>query len=163
MSDREHMANQSSRAEQRNLANQRSRGRSLAVQALYQWQISETDSGDLLNQFHADETMDGADREYFDALVRGCLAEAASLRALYDAHLDRPEVQLDPVERAIMLVAVYELRERIDVPWRVVLNEAVSLARRFGAEESHRYINAVLDRVARELRPAEMQSGGNSR
>lgn len=145
-------------SQERETARRRGRARSLAVQALYQWQLSETESTDLLRQFHEDESMDGADAEYFDALVRGCMGSASSLRESFDRHLDRPEVQLDPVERAILLVAAWEFRERIDVPWRVVLDEAVTLARRFGAEESHRYINAVLDRVAREQRPTETGS-----
>lgn len=140
---------------EREIARGRGRARSLAVQALYQLQLSETESADLLRQFHEEEGMDGADADYFDELVRGCMGAAASLREHFDRHLDRPEVQLDPVERAILMLATWEFRERMDVPWRVVLDEAVTLARRFGAEESHRYINAVLDRVARELRPTE--------
>jgi hypothetical protein len=87
-------------------------------------------------------------------------ADAEALRAIYLPHLDRPEDQLDPVERAVILVGVLELRERMEVPYRVVLDEAVSLARRYGAEDSHRYVNAVLDRVAAELRGEERGGGG---
>ncbi|MCP1727140.1 N utilization substance protein B [Natronospira proteinivora] len=142
-------------SETREIAQRRSRARHLAVQAVYQWQLADTDTADLLAQFHEEDGMDRADGEYFDALVRQCLADPATIKSQFDAFLDRPEVQLDPVERAILMVATLELRDRIEVPWRVVLDEAVSLARRFGADDSHRFINAVLDRAAAELRKTE--------
>ena len=146
----------------RELSQRRSKARHLAVQALYQWQISDTDSADLLAQFHQDEGMAKAEGEYFDAIIRGCLADTAALKGIFDAFLDRPEVQLDPVERAILLVGTWEMRERLDVPWRVVLDEAVSLAHRFGAEDSHRFINAVLDKASVELRAVERKAAGKS-
>lgn len=139
----------------REQAQQRSRARHLAVQAVYQWQLADTDTGDLLTQFREDETMYRADNELFEQLVRACLKEPAAVKALFDGYLDRPEVQLDPVERAILMVSSCELRDRIDVPWRVVLDEAVSLARRFGSDDSHRFINAVLDKVSADLRQDE--------
>ena len=142
-------------SETRELAQRRSKARHLAVQAVYQWQLADTGTADLLAQFHEEEGMDRADGEYFDTLVRQCLADPATIKSQFDAFLDRPEVQLDPVERAILMVATLELRDRIEVPWRVVLDEAVSLARRFGADDSHRFINAVLDRAAGELRKSE--------
>jgi len=146
----------------RELSQRRSKARHLAVQAVYQWQIADSETGDLLAQFHQDEGMDRADGEYFDAMVRACLADAPSLKAVFDTYLDRPEVQLDPVERAILLVATWELRERVDVPWKVVLDEAVSLAHRFGSDDSHRFINAVLDRASRDLRATERKAAGKS-
>jgi len=142
----------------REIAQRRSKARHLAVQAVYQWQLADTDTADLITQFHEEEGMAKADGEYFDALVRACLYEPASLKASFDRFLDRPEVQLDPVERAILMVSTVELRDRLDVPWRVVLDEAVSLARRFGADDSHRFINAVLDKASAELRQLERKA-----
>lgn len=142
----------------REQAERRSKARHLAVQAVYQWQLAHTDTGDLLAQFREDEMMARADREFFDERVRACLSDPNALKKLFDGYLDRPEVQLDPVERAILMVATSELRDRIDVPWRVVLDEAVSLAKRFGADDSHRFINAVLDKVSADLRTLERQS-----
>jgi transcription antitermination protein NusB len=146
--------------ERQRMSQRRHRARSLAVQALYQWQLADTGSGDLIVQFHQDEGMDRADGEYFDELVRACVGDADGLREIYLPHLDRPEDQLDPIERAIILVGVQELRRRLDVPYRVVLDEAISLARRYGSEDSHRYVNAVLDGVASRLRQGERGAGG---
>ncbi|MEA5444503.1 transcription antitermination factor NusB [Gammaproteobacteria bacterium AB-CW1] len=144
---------------ERELIKRRSKARHLAVQAVYQWQLAATDTADLLAQFHEDEGMDKADGEYFDGLVRACIGDPDRLKGVYADYLDRPEVQLDPVERAILMVAAHELQEHLEVPWRVVLDEAVSLARRFGAEDSHRFINAVLDKASAELRKLERGAG----
>ncbi|HEV2321090.1 MAG TPA: transcription antitermination factor NusB, partial [Gammaproteobacteria bacterium] len=99
------------------------------------------------------------DTEYFEALFKGVVAGSADLETAFSPHLDRPAAQLDPIERGILLLGTYELKERLDVPYKVVLNEAVELAKDFGAEESHKYINAVLDKTAVELRRAERAAG----
>ena len=97
----------------------------------------------------------GVDREYFEELLRGCIKSKPDLDASITPFIDRPLEQLDPVEAAILMIGIYELRSRLDVPYRVVINEAVDLAKRFGATDAHKYVNAVLDRAAKELRTAE--------
>jgi N utilization substance protein B len=133
----------------------RSMARKLAMQALYQWQMTDHSANDLVNQFVGSEDFGGADREYFEELVRGCIKQKASIDATIAPFIDRPLDQLDPVETAILMMGMFELKSRIDVPYRVVINEAIDLAKRFGATDAHKYVNAVLDRAARELRAAE--------
>ncbi len=130
----------------------RSVARKLAMQALYQWQLTAQSAADINLQFLEGEDADGADREYFTELLKGCIAGNASINETMIAFVDRPLEQLDPVENAILLIGIYELRSRIDVPYRVVINEAVDLCKRFGATDAHKYVNAVLDRAAREIR-----------
>ena len=133
----------------------RARARRLALQGLYQWQLSgDTAQGIIAGLLESQNTKD-TDLEYFEALLRGVLAESAALESSFAPHLDRPIIQLDPVERAVLLLGTYELKERPEVPYKVVLNEAVELTKSFGAEDSHKYVNAVLDKTASELRRAE--------
>lgn len=131
----------------------RSRARELLVQALYQWQLAEHDRAELFSQFRARPEYERVDREFFDEALRAIIAEQASLESTAARFADRPVAQLDPVERGILLLGFYELKDRLEIPFRVVINEAVNLAKRFGAEEGHKYVNAVLDRAALELRP----------
>lgn len=138
----------------------RSRARRLAMQALYQWQLSSGAAGDIVGEFRADQNMDGVDEDYFTELVRECADRREALESAVDALLDRPVAQLDPVERALLWIGVYEFQHHIEVPYRVVINEAVDLAKRFGADESHRYINAILDRAAGALRSVEISDSG---
>jgi N utilization substance protein B len=133
----------------------RSVARKLAVQALYQWQLNEAPWQDLLKDFSTEEDMARADCEYFAEIVRAVVETRAALDTRLAAWVDRAPQDLDPVEHAVLLIGVHELAHRPDVPWRVVVNEAVSLTRRFGATDAHKYVNAVLDRAARELRPHE--------
>ena len=133
----------------------RSVARKLALQALYQLQLNDAPWQDLLKEFSTEEDMARADREYFDEIVRAVVETRADLDTRLATWVDRPPQDLDPVEHAVLLIGVHELAQRPDVPWRVVVNEAVSLTRRFGATDAHKYVNAVLDRAARELRPHE--------
>ena len=133
----------------------RSVSRKLALQAIYRAQINEGPWQDLISEFSTAEDMPRADREYFDELIRGIVTGRDGLDARLAEWLDRRPDDLDPVEHAILLVGTYELVSRPDVPYRVVINEAVTLARKFGATDGHKFINAVLDRAARELRPDE--------
>ncbi|WJW76222.1 transcription antitermination factor NusB [Thiohalobacter sp. IOR34] len=133
----------------------RNRARRLAMQALYQWQLSATEPTELVRQFESDDEFRGVDRDYFEALVRGVTDAVEELDALFEADLDRPLKEIDPVEKAVLRLAAYELRSRLDVPYRVVLNEAVALTKKFGAEQAHTYVNGVLDKLARRLRSAE--------
>ena len=137
----------------------RARARELLVQALYQAQIAGHDRRELAAQFRERRDYERVDREYFDEALRGIMDAQASLEEAAREFADRPLSQLDPVERGILLLGLYELRERLEIPYRVVINEAVNLAKRFGAADGHKYINAVLDRAAAELRPAGERSG----
>ena len=139
----------------RTLSSQRSVARKLALQALYRWQLNECPWQDLIQEFHDAEDMPRADREYFRELVEGVWRTRAALDADLSTWADRGPTLLDPIEHAILLIGVYELRHRQDVPYRVAINEAVTLAKRFGATDGHKYVNAVLDRAARALRPDE--------
>ena len=106
-------------------------------------------------EFSSADDMAHADREYFRVLIEGVCGSHAALDAELAAWMDRPPQQLDPVEHAVLLIAAHELERQPDVPFRVVINEAVSLTKRFGATDGHKFVNAVLDRAARTLRPHE--------
>ncbi len=129
--------------------------RKLALQALYRWQLNECPWQDLIQEFGDADDMPRADREYFRELVEGVWRSREALDAELSSWADRGPSLLDPIEHAILLIGVYELRHRQDVPYRVAINEAVTLAKRFGATDGHKYVNAVLDRAARALRPDE--------
>jgi N utilization substance protein B len=133
----------------------RSIARKLAMQALYQWQLTQQSAAEITKQFLESEESAGVDREHFEELLGKTIAQHDQLEAALTPYLDRPLDQLDPVETAILLIGMYELRERLDIPYRVVINEAVDLCKRFGATDAHKYVNAVLDRAARESRAAE--------
>ena len=137
----------------------RSIARKLAMQALYQWQITGQEPSEVHRQFTEGEQLAQADREYFRELLIELLAVREALDALIADYADRDVAQLDPVEHGILLIGLYELNHRPDDPYRVVIDEAVKLCKRFGAEDGHKYVNALLDRAARELRPDE--AGGS--
>jgi transcription antitermination protein NusB len=144
-------------------ARARSLSRKLAMQALYQWQLAGQSAADLRLQFAAEDGYGDADDEYFAALVGGVTESAEALDEQLRPLIDRPLPQLDPVERAVLWIGVYELTQRPDVPYRVVINESVELAKRFGATDGYKFVNAVLDRAARALRPAEQAAPDRSR
>jgi N utilization substance protein B len=129
--------------------------RKLALQALYRWQLNACPWQDLVREFGEAEDMARADRDYFRALIEGVVGARESLDTRLAALADRRPELLDPIEHAILLIGLYELSARPEVPYRVAINEAVGLAKRFGATDGHKFVNAVLDRAARELRPAE--------
>lgn len=133
----------------------RSIARKLAMQALYQWQLTQHSAAEIKQQFLENEESAGVDREYFDEVVGGCIDRHEELAVALQPFLDRPLDRLDPVETAILMIGMFELQQRLDVPYRVVINEAVDLCKRFGATDAHKYVNAVLDRAAREVRAAE--------
>ena len=120
----------------------------MLVKALYQWQIAETSESDLLEQFAAAPEYSRIDQEYFRALLHVAIDDAHDLDAIVAARADRDIAQLDAIGRAVLLTALAELRERADVPTKVIINEAVDLAKRYGPSESHRFVNAVLDKAA---------------
>lgn len=136
----------------------RRRTRRLLLQALYQWQLSGNDFAAIRAHCEADDAWGRIDADYFDAVLKGVMRSASELDALLAPLLDRDVAALDQVERALLRMAAYELRERIEVPFKVIIDEATSLARTFGAESSFRYVNAVLDALAAELREVEVRA-----
>ena len=130
--------------------------RRMTVQAVYHWLVNETTPEQLLKQFRDDPGLGRADGDYFNELLNGTVQQMGALDVHITPLLDRPLTQLDPVEHAVLLVAAYELAHKPDVPWRVVVNEAVNLAKMFGAEEGYKFVNGVLDKLARTLRAAEI-------
>lgn len=137
----------------------RHKARELALQALYQWQLAGHSAHDLIVQFLSHESSTGCDRDYFARLVQGILSDPERLTVAFGRWLDRSESQLDPIERAVLLLGSYELLDCLEVPYRVVINEAVQLAKTFGGTDSHKYVNSILDRVARAGRVTEIQGG----
>ena len=133
----------------------RSIARKCAMQVLYQWQLTKQSVDELLLQHLGSDELAGADVEYFSELIRECIARHEALDGVIAEHADRPVEQLDLVEHAILYIGMYELCERLDVPYRVVINEAVDLTKRFGATDGHRYVNALLDKAAQAKRAAE--------
>ena len=129
----------------------RSRARRRILQALYKWQVAGQDPTDIERQFLSEHRLGRMDLEYFSEVFLAVTAQVETLDAAFDGFLDRPARTLDPVELALLRLGTYELRERFEVPYRVCMNEAVELAKVFGAEQSHRFINGVLDRVGRQV------------
>lgn len=136
----------------------RTRARELLVQALYQKQIAGHECGELLEQFHQQAAYDRVDQAFFDEALPLICRSQADLENKIDNLIDRPIDQLDPIELSVLLIGVYELESRIDVPYRVVINEGVNLAKRFGATDGHKYINACLDNAAQSLRSTEIRA-----
>lgn len=129
--------------------------RKLALQALYRWQLNACPWQDLMSEFALAEEAPRADREFFESLVRGICENIATLDAELSSWCDRPADQLDPIEHAALLIGLQELHAHPEVPFRVAISEAVGLSRRFGATDGHKFVNAVLDKAARALRPHE--------
>jgi N utilization substance protein B len=126
------------------------------MQALYQWQMTGQSGKEIVLQFSADDEHDRADHELFRDLVHNVIDDCESLDREIGELSDRAVEQLDPVEHSILMIGVYELRSRIDVPYKVVINEAVELCRSYGAEDGHKFVNALLDRAAQKYREAEV-------
>lgn len=136
----------------------RTRARELLLQALYQKQIAGHDREELARQFRDQAAYERVDQEFFDELLVAICDSEADLDAAVASVIDRPLEQLDPVERGILHIGVFELQQRVDIPYRVVINEGVNLAKRFGAIDGHKYINACLDSAAQTLRQTEIDS-----
>lgn len=134
----------------------RRRSREIALQALYAWQMG---SGDALEQVRAIDDDGRTDRELAEALVRGVQARASELEGLIAPCLDREFRRLSPVERAILYIGAFELQEHPETPFRVVLNEAIELGKSFGGTGGHKYVNGVLEKLARGLRAQEVAGG----
>ena len=145
-----------SKAAHNTLAAERRKARHYGMQALYQWHMAGASLAAIEAEFRADYDFSHVDLEYFQALLHGVPACVDELEARLEPLLDRKLSDLDPIERTLLRMGTFELAHRPDVPYKVVINEAVSLAKKFGATDGHKYINGVLDKVARELRKVEI-------
>ncbi|MCH7830315.1 MAG: transcription antitermination factor NusB [Proteobacteria bacterium] len=141
-------------------AGARTRARELMVQALYQKLLAGHPTAELMSQFHEQVAYERVDQAFFDEQLPAISDSQEQLEEKIGELIDRPVDQLDPVERAILLIGVHELESRSDIPYRVVINECINLAKRFGALGSHKYINACLDFAAKSLRETETQAQG---
>ena len=144
------------------MSNARTKARRNVVQALYQWQLSGDELADIEAQFLSEYDMKKVDVEYFKKLLRQIPLRLHELDDHLLPCLDRPVAEVDPVERAVLRLATYELEFCLDIPYRVVINESVELAKRFGAEHGHKYVNGVVDQIAKKLRSIEMQAMNTS-
>ena len=133
----------------------RHRARELALQGIYQWRITAGDAAQIEKQIHAEKNLGRYDQELFSKLLRGALGSHADLEALLAQYVDRPLAELSPVEFAVLLLGAFELAQHLEVPYKVVINEAVELAKTFGGTDGHKYVNGVLDKLAPQLRAAE--------
>jgi len=143
---------------QKSVAKARGKSRRLAMQAIYQWQMTGDSITGIKQQFFDENDPSKIDMEYFSELVSGVAANLSDLDALLEKYMTRTIESVDPIERAILRLGAYEFINRLDVPYRVVLNEAVNITKEFCAEKSHAFVNAVLDKVAKEIRHIEVQA-----
>ncbi|NMT65495.1 transcription antitermination factor NusB [Marinobacter orientalis] len=136
-------------------AGDRRRARALAMQGLYQRHFSKSSITDIESEFIVDNDMSKVDTAYFRDLLRGVHREQAELDRLLEPFLDRPIHEVDAIELAIVRLGAYELKHRLDVPYKVVINEGIEMAKRFGGTEGHRFVNSLLDKLSHRLRLAE--------
>lgn len=136
----------------------RTNARKAAVQALYQWQMTGQSLIEIEGQFLEEERLKDAQKSYFTELFHGVPKNLEAIDQALSEFVDRPVDMIDPVERAILRIGVYELVNRLDMPYRVVLNEGINLAKYFGADGSHKYVNGILDKVAQQKRAVEIKS-----
>ncbi|MBY4675546.1 transcription antitermination factor NusB [Marinobacterium arenosum] len=140
------------------LTEQRRSARAFALQALYSWSLTGNPINELEAQFRVDNDMRNTDLQLFSELLRGVASRKSELDKTFEPFLDRMLDDLDPVELNVLRIGSYELLQRLEVPYRVAINESVELAKIFGATDSHRYVNGVLDKVAQRARMAEIQA-----
>ena len=131
----------------------RRKARELAVQAVYSWQLSQNSVTDIAANFLTDNSARRFDIDYFQQLLSGVAADVGNIDNAIAPHVDRPLADVDHVEKAILRVAIYELNDCLDVPYKVVINEAIELAKTFAADDSHKFVNGVLDKAVKLIRP----------
>ncbi len=141
----------------------RRRSREAALQGLYEWLLSGSEPGVIDAHVREQEGFDKCDHAHFDALLHGCIAEAAQIDAVLTRHVDRKTTDLSPIEHGVLMIGTYELKHCIDIPYKVAINEAVELAKSFGGTDGHKYVNGVLDKAAIDLRPVEVEAYRSSR
>ena len=141
----------------------RRRAREAALQGLYEWLVGGGDPGEIDAHMREQEGFEQVDAAHFDALLHGCIGEAAALDGVLARHVDRKTTELSPIEHGVLMIGAYELSHCIDVPYKVAINEAVELAKSFGGTDGHKYVNGVLDKAAAELRPVEVEAARAAR
>jgi N utilization substance protein B len=139
----------------------RRRARRRALQALYQWQLNDDSATRIIKQFLEEQNFEDVDADYFRHLVRDVIARGSALDEQLAPHIERVDTSLDQMERVILRIGALELMDHPEIPYRVVIDEAVDLAHRFGAEQGHSFVNGVLDRLARETRPIEYRAAAD--
>ena len=140
------------------LAKGRSNARKKAAQALYQWLMSGNDLADIEAQFHEEQNMEKVDTDFFHKLLHEVPANVAELDKLIAKYSDRRDDELDPIEQSILRLSTYELNSCIDVPYKVVISEAITLAKMFGTDKSHAFVSRIVDKLAKDLRKTEIKS-----
>ena len=140
------------------LAKGRSNARKKATQALYQWHMSGNDLAEIEEQFYQEQNMEKVDTDYFHKLLHQVPTEIVSLDQLIGKYSDRKESELDPIEQSILRLSSFELKNCIDVPYKVVISEAITLSKMFGSDKSHAFVNSILDKLAKELREVEIKN-----
>jgi len=136
----------------------RHRARELALQGVYQWRVTAGDETQIEKQIQGEKNLGRYDKELFSKLLRGALSQHADIEVLLAPHLDRPLAELSPVEFAVLLLGAFELSQHLEVPYKVVINEAVELAKTFGGTDGHKYVNGVLDKLAPQVRAVEFSA-----
>ena len=139
----------------------RRRSREFALQGLYEWLIAGSDAGVIEAHVREQPGFERCDIKHFEALLHGCIREAAGIDAALAPFLDRKSTALSPIEHAVLMVGVFELQHFIDIPYRVAINEAVELAKSYGGTDGHKYVNGVLDKAAADIRRIEVQAQRN--
>jgi N utilization substance protein B len=152
------MSDQNKSSSKKSLAKSRGKSRRLAMQAIYQWQMTGDSITDIKQQFTDENNISQFDSAFFSEAVSGVASSISELDPFLEKNMSRSVESVDPVERAILRLATYEFINRFDVPYRVVLNEAVSITKEFCSENSHTFVNAVLDKVAKEVRHIEVEA-----
>ena len=136
----------------------RHRARELALQGVYQWRVTAGDETQIEKQIQGEKNLGRYDKELFSKLLRGALSQHADIEVLLAPHLDRPLAELSPVEFSVLLLGAFELSQHLEVPYKVVINEAVELAKTFGGTDGHKYVNGVLDKLAPQVRAVEFSA-----
>ena len=134
----------------------RHRAREFALQGLYQWLLNNESASTVVNHIRGAHGFDKADAEHFTVLLNGAIGSSVELRAMFAPLVDRGINELSPIEHAVLLIGAYELKNNQEIPYRVVINEAVELTKSFGGIDGHKYVNGVLDKLAVQLRPEEV-------
>ncbi|MCE2990256.1 MAG: transcription antitermination factor NusB [Burkholderiales bacterium] len=137
----------------------RSRSRAFALQALYQWQLTQHSWTDIEKQFQTDEAFGKADAALFKTITLGAITKSEALVEALTPHLDRPWNEVSPIERSILLIGAFELTDQVTTPYRVIINEAIELAKSYGGTDGHKYVNGVLDKLAAIVRADEIALG----
>jgi N utilization substance protein B len=134
----------------------RHRAREFALQGLYQWLLNNESASTVVNHVRGAHGFDKADAEHFTVLLNGAIGSSVELRAMFAPLVDRGINELSPIEHAVLLIGAFELKNNLEIPYRVVINEAVELTKSFGGIDGHKYVNGVLDKLASQLRPEEV-------